>query len=357
MRDSGATEPRRKLGRFRPIYQFYGGALFVSGAAVSETVGVWTACWIAGMWAVVFVSRSRRTMFALVFVVVGVYVLFSFPVIAGRGPGWRRSDCRHNLKQLGLALHIYHDEHKTFPPAVVTDEGGVPLHSWRTLVLPWLDEAPRYDDYDFGEAWDGPHNGNLTEEELRRFVCLGDHRTPKGKNGTNYVAVTGARTAWPGSRPSKVSDMADGASNTILLIECNTLEIPWAQPRDLELEDALDLLTSTDPREAELHASEDDFYEYPGGHNVLLADGSPHFIPHGTNRETWRKLLVIDDGVVAEVPWVDAGHERRPRRAKLGNHVAFWTFIALALFPLPWVFVNPRWGLAEDAAESSVGPS
>ncbi len=227
----------------------------------------------------------------------------------------------------------------------MTDADGVPLHSWRTLILPWLDEAPRYSKYDLGEAWDGPHNGKLTEEEIRGYVCLGDHRTPKSKNGTNYVAVTGATTAWPRWRPGKLSDMADGASNTILLIECNTLEIPWAQPGDLELEDALDLLTSTDPREAELHASEDDFYEYPGGHQVLLADGSTQFIPQGTNRETWRRLLVIDDGVVGNVPWVDVGHGRWPRRAKVVNHIAFWTFVVLAVLPLPWVFVRPRSGL------------
>ncbi len=50
----------------------------------------------------------------------------------------RRTQCKNNLKQIGLAFHNYHDDHGVFPPAYTVDENGTRLHSWRTLILPYL---------------------------------------------------------------------------------------------------------------------------------------------------------------------------------------------------------------------------
>lgn len=56
----------------------------------------------------------------------------------------RRLQCKYNLKQIGLALHYYHDKYEEFPPAYTVDEHGKPLHSWRTLILPFMDQEPLY---------------------------------------------------------------------------------------------------------------------------------------------------------------------------------------------------------------------
>ncbi|MBC8288680.1 MAG: DUF1559 domain-containing protein, partial [Planctomycetes bacterium] len=50
----------------------------------------------------------------------------------------RRSQCKNNLKQIGIALHNYHEDHGAFPPAYTMDANGQPLHSWRTLILLYL---------------------------------------------------------------------------------------------------------------------------------------------------------------------------------------------------------------------------
>jgi hypothetical protein len=50
-------------------------------------------------------------------------------------PASKRSICGNNLKQIGLALHNYHRDHGTFPPAYVPDNNGQPSHSWRVLIL------------------------------------------------------------------------------------------------------------------------------------------------------------------------------------------------------------------------------
>src|SRR5205807_8143584 len=56
----------------------------------------------------------------------------------------KRTLCRWNLMQIGFALHQYHDEYGSFPPAYIADEQGRPIHSWRMLLLPYMDAQPRY---------------------------------------------------------------------------------------------------------------------------------------------------------------------------------------------------------------------
>ena len=56
----------------------------------------------------------------------------------------RRTQSTNNLKQIGLAMHNYHDVNGTFPPAVVTDADGKPLYSGRVLLLPFLEQNNLY---------------------------------------------------------------------------------------------------------------------------------------------------------------------------------------------------------------------
>ena len=54
----------------------------------------------------------------------------------------RRAACTNNLKQIGLALHNYHEVHGTFPGAAISDRTRKPLLSWRVALLPYLKFAP-----------------------------------------------------------------------------------------------------------------------------------------------------------------------------------------------------------------------
>ena len=60
----------------------------------------------------------------------------------------------NNLKQIGLAFHNYADAYRSFPPAVIYGPDGKPWHSWRVLLLPFLEQQPLYEQYDFSQPWD-----------------------------------------------------------------------------------------------------------------------------------------------------------------------------------------------------------
>src|SRR5262245_5872973 len=66
----------------------------------------------------------------------------------------RRTQCKNNLKLIALALHQYEADYHALPPAYTVDRYGNPLHSWRTLILPYLDQQALYNSIDLSKAWD-----------------------------------------------------------------------------------------------------------------------------------------------------------------------------------------------------------
>src|SRR5262249_28073198 len=135
------------------------------------------------------------------------------------------------------ALHNYHEKYGSFPPAYIADEKGRPMHSWRMLLLPFLEQQQLFDEYRFDEPWNGPHNSRLADRILAVFNCPSENHE-KGRKGTqmtSYVAVLGPETAWPGDKPTKIRDFTDGTSQTLLVVEVANSGIHWMEPRDLHV--------------------------------------------------------------------------------------------------------------------------
>jgi Leucine-rich repeat (LRR) protein len=144
------------------------------------------------------------------------------------------SGAQSPLNQLQLALHNYHHMHGCFPPAYLTDAEGAPLHSWRVLILPFIEQKSLYDAYRFDEPWNGPNNVKLADRMPEIFHIRSE---PASTAMTNIVAIVGPGTAFPGSRSTRIKEFADGLDNTILLAEIAASDIPWLEPRDLRVEE------------------------------------------------------------------------------------------------------------------------
>lgn len=199
----------------------------------------------------------------------------------------RAANCQCHLKQLGLALLNYHDANGCFPPACVSDKNGKPMHSWRVLILPFVEDQALYDRYDFSEPWNGPNNSRLGSASRFRPGWL---QCPSGGlEGTplvNYVAVVGPETMWPGSKCTRLSKPYDSDVRTIMLVEITNSDIHWMEPRDLTFEQAM---AGIQP-ESGLGISS----EHPTGIHYVTASGGVYALKRNIDPKELRKLLTVD---------------------------------------------------------------
>lgn len=137
------------------------------------------------------------------------------------------------MKQLALAVANYHDRHHEFPPAVLYDEDGKPAHSWRVLLLPWIDHRELFERYSFDEPWNGPNNRKLATEMPRLFAFAGTNQSGESTS-TNFVAICGPKTVWPPKGTMHYLDIGDPHSRTIHFAEYNGPPIHWMSPEDLQ---------------------------------------------------------------------------------------------------------------------------
>ena len=106
------------------------------------------------------------------FLICGVALLL--PAVQAAREAARRSQCCNNLKQIGLALHNYHMVFKTLPFAVVTNEDGKPMQSWRAAILPFIEQPALVKQYDPREPWDSPKNRAISPMMPSVFRCPSD---------------------------------------------------------------------------------------------------------------------------------------------------------------------------------------
>jgi hypothetical protein len=181
-------------------------------------------------WAVAGLVTGTLTLLTLVVVYVVVPLILAWHASKFES----KTESANNLKELGLAMHLYHDYHGHFPPAVLRDpalgDRGQP-YSWRVALLPFLGEDALYSQYRRDEPWDSPANKAVLARMPRVFALPGSMRAAGGL--THYQLLVGPGTAF--ERPdlkSRLIDFPRGADQTILAVEA-AVPVPWTKPEDL----------------------------------------------------------------------------------------------------------------------------
>jgi prepilin-type processing-associated H-X9-DG protein len=245
-------------------------------------------------------DRSRSTaatVLAVVAAVLGVAILgIAVLAVLWWQPGEstssgvaRRMQCVNNLKQIALAMQAYEAANGCFPPAYVADKQGKPMHSWRVLLLPYLEEQNLADQYNLNEPWNSPRNRKVTDVTIDLFQCPGQPTTAEPT--TNYMMVVGPRTISSGREPRKIAEIIDGLADTILLVEVADSSVRWAEPQDLHF-DRLNFAVNGNRRQASKGISS----YHPGGVNVVFCDSSVRFLKDSTNPQLVKAMLTVDGG-------------------------------------------------------------
>ena len=190
-----------------------------------------------------------------------------------------------------------------------------------------MDRKVAYAKFDLQLPWDDPANADAAKALPGEHQCPTDHRHAPS---TDYFAVVGPQTAWPPSGNRTRKEITDGGSNTILLMEAPNQGIDWAEPRDLSVEEAVDILTGETPLTGG-HLTDVHGLFLPRRYiSVAYVDGHMGVLPLPLSRELATSLLTIDGGEK-----IDEAELRKLAPAKL-NVAWLWglsAFVALALWP------------------------
>ena len=185
-------------------------------------------------------SKLTTTKIVVFFFLVVVIISIAIPVILDVQSTRQRTQIRNDLKQIMVAMHNYHDDYQSFPPAFVIGPDGKRWHSWRALLLPYIDQHLA-SQYHFDEPWNGIHNTVLLNQppEVFRSKYFG---APCSSSG--YFAIVGRRTMWPADQSIRILDITDGTSNTLAIVEDSRTDTSWLEPRDLLANEFVDTFRS-----------------------------------------------------------------------------------------------------------------
>ena len=180
--------------------------------------------------------------------IIGMLMALILPAVQHSRESARGAQCRSQLKQLGQALHNFEASHSRFPAG--DDFQNFELHSWCTRILPYIDQANLYANYDWTKPWDdSAGNAGVTGTKLPLFVCPSspqrqngpiDYGGNFGSSQTGLIPGLLIGEAWESGAlvsinvggalgridPTRLGEFADGLSSTFLVLECTERQFP-----------------------------------------------------------------------------------------------------------------------------------
>jgi len=221
--------------------------------------------------------------FAVIFIVV-VLIGLLLPATRSARPAAYRMQCSNNLKQIALALQNYESTYDSFPPAATFDSSGNPLHSWRTLILPYLEYSSLYDSIDLSKPWNDPANAKAYATDIPVYHCPSLGSASLGT--TTYLSVVAPNAFFLPTGSRHLREIIDRPSDTLMVVEVSSVNsVHWMQPVD-----ASELTV--------LRMNEKSKLSHENGFNAAFVDGSVRFL-------LWTDLSQEDLRAIISV----AGHE------------------------------------------------
>ena len=214
-------------------------------------------------------SMPRRSGLALaqvlgVFLILGVLVCMFLPATRNVGDTARRTQCLNRLRNIAIAIHNYEQDFHALPPAYTVDEHGNRLHSWRTLILPYLHEQELYEKIDLSKPWSDSANAEVRDIVIVVYRCPELEGPP---TQTIFQAIVGPGNYFHPEHPRQRSEIKDGDAQTVMLMEALPEDaVHWMSPTDVN-GDYLSALT----KQSET--------AHDGGVNVIFGDGGGRFWP------------------------------------------------------------------------------
>jgi prepilin-type N-terminal cleavage/methylation domain-containing protein/prepilin-type processing-associated H-X9-DG protein len=266
-------------------------------------------------------NRGGFTLIELLVVIAIIAVLIGLllPAVQKVRDAASRSSCQNNLKQIGLACHMYNDSNRSYPPGWLTSQpsGAVapsPGWSWSLLILPYIEQGNLYSSINPDVTTPGaPPAANATlQTRVSTYRCPGDssnvaiNTSFQSYGMSNYVInreVAGPGRLDGSTLPNALSvqglNSMDGTSNTILVGErdftrnCAAVWGVRSSTSSASFEgrpgSGLNPLNPANPPSSGSGSSQrlafNSMHSGGGGCNFLFGDGSVHFITNGISAD------------------------------------------------------------------------
>ena len=328
--------------RFSLIHLLYLVTLLAAAFALFELYAlVWLGV-VLLFWGIVYVLRTSSSITGIIlFVLFGSMIVccMGLPAVQSVREAARRTICTNQVRQLGLSLLNYESAFAAFPPAYQSDHEGKPMHSWRVLILPYLEQQTIYNQYDFSQSWNGPNNKKLANQlpqDWTYFCPLqSDHQFK-----TPYKLVTGKGTAFDADQPAALNTIAS-VSNTIAIVEDLSDPVDWMEPRDLTVEGAVKLFDVNQeilPEcVVETKFSRTIFYH----RSVALFDGSVQSVGYLEDPEQIIPYLLLNHPDKKEIFDLKFVYPKPTRTVLYSGYFLLGVNILLALLPCFWAKLRP----------------
>jgi len=273
----------------------------------------------------------KKTAFTLVellvvIAIIGVLIALLLPAVQQAREAARRTQCNNNLKQLGLAMHNYHDTFQSLPPGWIDVGSSNNFMGWGTYLLPFVEQSALHEEMKALGAYEGAWFNITAMEDLAKtpvtaFICpsdpsdgLNDFVSGYGKSNytgvgaSHYLQGSGANGTFYDNSFVKFRDMTDGLSNVASVGERSTMKkANWTQKNGTVWIGGIssgtyylnNAIMTTGYYGINGAAGSYNFTSaHPGGALFLFGDGSAHFLSETIETNTYRDLGRIRDGNV-----------------------------------------------------------
>ena len=209
------------------------------------------------------------------------------PLVSTARDAARRVKCQNNLTNIGVAMNAYSAKYGCYPPAYTVDKQGRRMHSWRALLLEFLDRD-LCAEYDFTRPWNCPDNLAVADmmKQDGPYQCPGE-RAHNSLN-TSYVMLVGPQAFSGGATGRRPEEITDGPANTIAVVEMSPSGIGWTAPYDLNVSEMS--FKINDPDQLGVRSC------HAVGAYVLFADGKAQFLIGNAVDEKLLKALTTING-------------------------------------------------------------